>query len=128
MSFAKAVVTGVVVRTPEKRFTQNNIAIYGLSLNLDEQEETLVRVISKRKALEGLLDRVRQGDKLLVEGKLQIATSKSPDGSEKRFFEIDAVTIEMMTQAQQTSIVSEPTELSESPSISTDEDDDDIPF
>ena len=75
MSLAKAIVTGTVYRNPEKRFTSSNIAIYSLTLNIGENDEILVSVISKRKALEGILDKVRQGDKILVGGRLQVATS-----------------------------------------------------
>lgn len=127
MSLAKAVVTGTVFRTPEKRFTQNNIAIYGFTLNIAEQEETLIRVISKRKALETVLDNVKQGDKLLVEGRLQIATSKYTDGTDKKYYEIDASAIELVnsaasagTETGMASQVSEP--------VSVEEDDEEIPF
>ena len=102
MSIAKAVVTGIVFRNPEKRFTKNQVAIYSLTLNIGETEETLIRVISKRKALEPFLDKVRQGDKILVDGRLQIATSKYTDGTEKRFYEIDASNIEMMQTGNET--------------------------
>ncbi len=37
-----------------------------------------------------------KGDRLLVEGRLQIAVAKMDDGSEKRIYEIDAATIEKM--------------------------------
>ena len=97
MTLAKATVTGTVFRAPEKRFTQNDIAVYGLTLNIDEREETLIRVISKRKALSEILDNVKRGDKLLVDGRLQVATSKAQDGSERKYFEIDANDIEIMS-------------------------------
>lgn len=96
MTLAKAVVSGVVFRAPEKRFTQNDVAVYGLTLNIDEREETLVRVIAKRKALSDVLDSVKKGDKILVDGRLQVATSKANDGSERKYFEIDANEIEIM--------------------------------
>lgn len=126
MSLAKAVVTGTVFRTPEKRFTQNNIAIYGLTLNIGEQEETLIRVISKRKALESILDTVRQGDRILVDGRLQVATSKYTDGTDKKYFEIDASNIEVM---QSNGNIPAPTGIQETvvePDVVDDEDE--IPF
>lgn len=126
MSLAKAVVTGIVFRTPEKRFTQNNIAIYGLTLNIGEQEETLIRVISKRKALESILDTVRQGDRILVDGRLQVATSKYTDGTDKKYFEIDASNIEVM---QSNGNIPAPTGIQETvvePDVVDDEDE--IPF
>ena len=129
MSLAKAIVTGTVYRNPEKRFTSSNIAIYSLTLNIGENDEILVRVISKRKALEGILDKVRQGDKILVGGRLQVATSKYLDGSDKRFYEIDASNVELIQSngANPENI----TEIGvEQPSMSesSDVDDDEIPF
>lgn len=97
MTLAKAVVSGTVFRAPEKRYTQNDIAVYGLTLNIDDREETLVRVISKRKALSEVLDSINKGDKILVDGRLQVASSKAADGSERRYFEIDANDIELMS-------------------------------
>ncbi|MCM1264572.1 MAG: single-stranded DNA-binding protein [Candidatus Gastranaerophilales bacterium] len=96
MTLAKAVVSGTVFRAPEKRFTQNDVAVYGLTLNIDEREETLVRVIAKRKALADVLDSVKKGDRILVDGRLQVASSKAADGSDRKYFEIDANEIELM--------------------------------
>ena len=106
MTLAKAVVSGVVFRAPEKRFTQNDVAVYGLTLNIDEREETLVRIIAKRKALAEVLDTVKKGDKILVDGRLQVATSKAADGSERKYFEIDANEIELMGSTGSVSAVS----------------------
>lgn len=128
MSLAKAVVTGTVLRMPEKRFTQNNIAIYGLTLNIGEQEETLIRVISKRKSLEAFLDTVRPGDKILVDGRLQIATSKYTDGTDKKYYEIDASNIELMQKGADSVAPegnSEP--IASIPEVEED-DEDEIPF
>lgn len=96
MTLAKAVVTGIIFRAPEKRFTQNNVAVYSLILNIGDKDETLLRVISKRTGLESVLESVSKGDKILVEGRLQTANAKMEDGSERKIFEIDANTIEKM--------------------------------
>ena len=40
---------------------------------------------------------------MLVEGRLQIATAKMDDGSERKIFEIDAATIEKMDGSSSTS-------------------------
>lgn len=106
MTLAKATVTGTVYRAPEKRYTQNDIAVYGFTLNIDEKEETLVRVVSKRRVLSDLLDGVKKGDKLLVDGRLQVATSKAPDGSDRKYFEIDANDIELLSGAAVSSVTS----------------------
>ena len=97
MTLAKAVVTGYVYRNPEKRFTQNNVSVSAFVLNIGEKEEMLMRVISKRTALNDIIDGISKGDKVLVEGRLQIANVKSDDGTEKRIYEIDANAIELMS-------------------------------
>lgn len=96
MSLAKSVVTGTVYRAPEKRFTQNNVAVSAFVLNIGEREETLIRVISKRNALDEIVSSLTKGERVLVEGRLQTAAVKMDDGSEKRIYEIDANTIEML--------------------------------
>ncbi len=103
MAFSKAVVTGIVYRAPEKRFTQNNIAVSGFVLNVGEREETLVRVLSRRQALDEIVSSLSKGDKIVVEGRLQIATVKTDEGTERRIYEIDANTIEKMGEGSATS-------------------------
>ncbi len=96
MSLAKAVVTGTVYRAPEKRFTQNNIAVSDFVLNINDREETLVRVVSKRQALDEVVNTLEKGDRVLVDGRLQTSTVKMDDGSDKKAYEIDASAIEKM--------------------------------
>ncbi len=96
MSLAKSVVTGTVYRTPEKRFTQNNIAVSAFVLNIGERDEILVRVVSRRTALDEIVSSLNKGEKVLVEGRLQTAAVKTDDGAEKRIYEIEASTIEKM--------------------------------
>lgn len=96
MTIAKAVVTGTVYRTPEKRFTTNNVAIWAFVLDIGEKEETLIRVMCKRMALDEIVSSVDKGDRVLVEGRLEVATAKMDDGSERKIYEIDANTVEKM--------------------------------
>ena len=103
MSIAKSVLTGTVYRAPEKRFTQNNIAVSAFVLNIGEKEETLIRVVSRRTALDDVVSSISKGERVLVEGRLQTATVKMDDGSEKRIYEIDANTIERLGEAGEVS-------------------------
>lgn len=96
MALAKAVVTGSVFRSPEKRFTQNNVPVSSFVLNIGEREEMLIRVVVKRAALDEVVSSISKNDRVLVEGRLQITTVKNEAGAERRIFEIDANTIEMM--------------------------------
>jgi single-strand DNA-binding protein len=96
MTIAKAVVTGTIYRAPEKRFTSNDVAIWAFVLDIGEKEETLLRVLSKRNALDGVVSNLSKGDRVLVEGRLQITNAKMEDGTERKIYEIDANTIESM--------------------------------
>ena len=96
MSLAKAVVTGTVFRAPEKRFTQNNVPVSSFVLNIGDREEMLIRVIAKRASLDEIVSGISKDDRILVEGRLQITTVKNDNGAERRIYEIDANTIEMM--------------------------------
>jgi len=96
MALAKAVVTGSVFRAPEKRFTQNNVPVSSFVMNIGEREEMLLRVIVRRTALDEVVSALSKDDRVLVEGRLQITTVKNDMGAERRIFEIDANTIEMM--------------------------------
>lgn len=138
MTLAKAVVTGIVYKTPKTGFTSNNVAVSSFVLNIGSQEETLVRVISKRQALEEVVSSLSKNQKVLVEGRLQNGISKLDDGSEKRVFEIEAASIELMggTTGSSTSESSEDGEIltfgemETSPAADTDVlmDDEEVPF
>ena len=97
MTLAKAVVTGIVYKAPKTGYTQNNVAVSSFVLNIGTTEEILVRVISKRQSLEEVVSGLTKNQKVLVEGRLQTGISKMDDGTEKRVFEIDASTIELMS-------------------------------
>lgn len=96
MTLAKSVVTGVVFRAPEKRFTQNNVAVYSFILNIGEKDETLIRVLCTRVNLQTVMESISKGDKVLVEGRLQTANAKMEDGTERKIYEIEANTVEKM--------------------------------
>ena len=97
MTLAKAVVTGIVIRTPEKRFTSNDVAVTSLVLDIGEKDESLIRIISKRTSLDEVLADINKGERILVEGRLQTANAKMEDGSERKIFEIEASSIEKMS-------------------------------
>jgi len=94
MSLAKAVVTGTVYRAPEKRYTQNNIPVSSFVINISDREEMLMRVIAKRTSLDEIVSSLSKDDKVLIEGRLQIATVKNENGAERKIYEIDANTVE----------------------------------
>lgn len=136
MTLAKAVATGIVYKTPKTGFTANNVAVSSFVMNVGTQEETLVRVISKRQALEEVVSGLSKNQKVLVEGRLQNGISKMDDGTEKKVFEIEASTIELMGGSSSSSSSNDDGdiltfgEMESSPEANTDVlmDDEEIPF
>ena len=94
MTLAKIVVSGKVTKNPEKRFTQNNIAITSFVMNINENDETLVRVVALGALAERAESEISVGDVVLVDGRPQIETFKTDSGKDKRYVEISATTIE----------------------------------
>ncbi|MBQ4646550.1 MAG: single-stranded DNA-binding protein [Candidatus Gastranaerophilales bacterium] len=96
MTLAKAFITGSVVKAPEKRFTQNDMAIAGFTVNFDPANEGLIRVVAFGQLAETISSTVAIGDNVAVEGKLQVNSYKLPNGKDKKVFEIQASAVEKM--------------------------------
>ncbi len=106
MSLSKIVISGRVTRAPEKRFTQQNmavtefvIAVESVSRNNEPPETAPVRVLTYRDLAERCAVDIRKGDLVAVDGRLQINNSQSSDGQRKRDVEIDAVAVENLSNA-----------------------------
>ena len=110
MSIAKAVLSGTVYRNPEKRFTGNNIPVTTFTLNIDEKEQSLIRVIARGNNAETLEQAVSKGDKVVIEGRLQVSTIQGDDGNEKKVMEIDMSSFEVLSSSQSPSTSSKSTD------------------
>ena len=97
MSLARATISGTVYRAPEKRFTSNNVPITAFTININPDDETLIRVIAFGNLADSMVNSISKGDVVVVEGKLQNNTVKAEDGSEKRIVEIDASSFEKIS-------------------------------
>ena len=97
MTLAKAFVTGTVVKAPEKRFTPNDMAIAGFTINFDPANDGMLRVVAFGQLAETIASTVAMGDSVAVEGKLQINKYKLPNGKERNVFEINASAVEKMS-------------------------------
>jgi len=101
MTIARATVSGTVYRQPEKRFTSNNVAITDFALNLSEKEEDLlIRVVAFGNLAEVIAKEVSKGDRVVVEGRLQLSSVQTSSGAERKVMEINASGIEKLTGAQ----------------------------
>lgn len=109
MSIAKATVTGTVYREPREYSTSNDVTIFEIILSLkDRDNDILLRVLSKKRALEDVVKSLNKNDLILVDGRLQVNTVKTENGAEKKVFEIDANTIEKMGAVSSDSTYSNP--------------------
>ncbi len=97
-SLSKIVITGLVTRNPEKRFTGNDLAITSFSVNFsnEDNDEKLLRVIAIGKLAETTAETVKKGQNVVVEGRLQTNTIKTESGTDKKIMEISAQGIEIL--------------------------------
>ena len=103
MSIAKAVLSGTVYRNPEKRFTGNNIPVTTFTLNIDEKEQSLIRIVARGNNAEAIEQAVSKGDKIVVDGRLQITSIQGEDGSDKKVMELDLSSFETLNSSQPSS-------------------------
>ena len=104
-SLSKIVVTGRVVRAPEKRFTPNgNVPVTEFTIAVESpprQDGTVesqpVKVVCWRDLAERVANDVKKGDLIAVDGRLQINSFTSNDGQRRRDAEIDAVSVENLS-------------------------------
>ena len=100
MTLAKAFITGAVVKAPEKRFTQNDMAIAGFTINFDPANEGLIRVVAFGQLADTITSTINIGDNVAVEGRLQVNSYKLPNGKDKKVFEISANSVEKIGASQ----------------------------
>lgn len=104
MSFAKVVLSGEVAQEPEKRFTPNNHVVCSFSIMVpppvsvkQDSEPFPVKVTCWRNLAEAASEQLQKGDSVLVEGKLMMNSFQTPEGIQKKIFEIDAAGLEKLS-------------------------------
>ena len=106
MTLCKAVISGKVVRTPEKRFTGNNIAITSFAINIGTtDEENLVRVVATGATAEKVAESLSKGTVVIIEGRLQTNTVKNTKGEDKKIIEILAQSFDIISSDQSSKAV-----------------------
>ena len=99
MSVSKAVISGIAIRDAEKRFTSNDLAILNFTMNINEADETLLRVIMMGKLAENAEGLIKKGSKVTVEGRLQTNTFKDANGEDKKIVELYAQSFDVAGNA-----------------------------
>ncbi|MCD8024721.1 MAG: single-stranded DNA-binding protein [Candidatus Gastranaerophilales bacterium] len=103
MTLARIVVTGKVVKNPEKRFTQSNLAVTSLIVDINQQDETLVRVSAVGNVADKAAEVVSMGDTVIVDGRLQMETVKTSSGKDRKVASINASNIEKISSGSDSS-------------------------
>lgn len=99
-SLSKIVVSGKVVRAPEKRFTPNtNVPVTEFAILVEsgygrDAEPQPVKVIAWRDLAERVAQDIQKGDMVAVDGRLQLNNFTTSDGQKRREAEIDAINVE----------------------------------
>ena len=102
MSVAKAVISGIALRDAEKRFTSNDLAVANFTMNINPQEETLLRVLTYGKLAEDAERLIKKGSVITVEGRLQTNSVKGENGEDKKIIELVASAFDAAGQADVT--------------------------
>ncbi len=105
MSLSKTVISGKVIRSPEKRFTpSNNVAVTEFAIQVESirrgdgpAQTNVVKVVTWRELAERCAHEISKGDLVAVDGRLQINNYTTADGQRRREVEIDAVAVENLT-------------------------------
>jgi single-strand DNA-binding protein len=105
MTLSKIIVSGKVIRAPEKRFTPTtNVAVTEFSIAVESNprpdgstESTPVKIVTWRDLAERCAQEIKKGDLVAVDGRLQINNYATTEGQKKRDVEVDAVSVENLT-------------------------------
>lgn len=106
-SLSKIVVSGRVIRPPEKRFTpNNNVAVTEFAIAVESnprQDGTVethpVKVIAWRDLAERLAQELQKGDLVAVDGRIQFNQYTNSEGQRRRDVEIEAVAVDNLSNA-----------------------------
>ena len=127
-SLANITISGEVKANPEKRYTEDNLAIASFMMDFGfEGQEKLIKVLAFAKMADRIADSVKKGQNVIVNGKLQTIV-KNEGGVDKKITEINAQGIEIVEKSngsyQSSSSSAETSEVNSDDLIGEDE----IPF
>ena len=106
-SLSKIVISGKVIRPPEKRFTpNNNVAVTEFSIAVESnprQDGTVeshpVKIIAWRDLAERLANDLKKGDLVAVDGRIQFNQYTNSEGQRRRDVEVEAIAVDNLSQA-----------------------------
>lgn len=96
----KVILVGRLAQDPEVRYTQSGkaVASFNLAVNRYGQKDAadFIPIVAWEKLAEICGNNIRKGNKILVEGRLQIRSYEAQDGQKRRVSEIVAQNIEFL--------------------------------
>ena len=105
MSLAKAVLSGVIYRKPEIRYTNNDIPVANFTINIDSNDKSLIRVIARGNNARAIEEaNLSKDDKIVVDGRLQMTAYQGEDGTEKKIMELDLSGFEVVSSSGSSSV------------------------
>jgi single-strand DNA-binding protein len=113
VSFNRVVLAGNLTRDPELRFTQQGVPVAGLSIAVNRvrsksEAVDFFNVSAWRELGERVANYKKQGDPILVEGRLQYRTWQTPDGTKRSAVDVVADNVQFLNRSgdpqQQTEI------------------------
>ena len=133
MSVCKAVISGIALRDVQKRFTNDNLAVADFVMNIDEVNETPLRVQMYGKLAETAESLITKGTKVVVDGRLMTYTAKGDNGEDKKLVLLRAQSFDVMGKGEvsmASARVSEPVDMDYLPDEEPDMliGDEEIPF
>lgn len=103
MTTAQTVISGIVTAPPEQRFTSNNTAVTVFTVQVTQpsrragqpDEFFTMKVTCWRQLAEQAMQ-LQQGQAVLLNGKLMMQTVTTPDGQNRKQFEVEASGIQIL--------------------------------
>lgn len=100
-SFNKIILIGRLTRDPEKRVTQEGVAVARFAIAVDrrttgEKKTDFIEIIAWRKLAENVTNMLKKGRLVAVEGSLQIRDYETQTGQKRRVAEVIAQNIQFL--------------------------------
>ncbi len=103
----KVILVGRLAQDPEVRYTQSGKAVASFSIAVNrfsgggQKEADFIPIVAWEKLAETCGNNLTKGQRVLVEGRLQIRSYETNDGQKRRVAEVIAQTIEFLERKPQ---------------------------
>lgn len=103
----KVILVGRLTQDPEVRYTQNGKAVASFSIAVNrfsgqgQREADFIPIVAWEKLAETCGNNLTKGQRVLIEGRLQIRSYETNDGQKRRVAEVIAQNMEFLERKQQ---------------------------